>query len=66
MSDANNSVDTSALGSPGCASCVYTLRSYEPFIPDAFDQFSETRTGGAFTFICRMDGRAVAGHPGGP
>jgi trehalose/maltose hydrolase-like predicted phosphorylase len=56
MSDAINSIDTSALGSPGCASYVYTLRSYEPFIRDAFDQFSETRTGGAFTFTTGIGG----------
>ena len=56
MSDAINSIDTSALGSPGCASYVYTLRSYEPFIRDTFDQFSETRTGGAFTFTTGIGG----------
>jgi trehalose/maltose hydrolase-like predicted phosphorylase len=56
MSDAINSIDTSALGSPGCASYVYTLRSNEPFIRDAFDQFSETRTGGAFTFTTGIGG----------
>jgi trehalose/maltose hydrolase-like predicted phosphorylase len=56
MSDAINSIDTSALGPPGCASYVYTLRSYEPFIRDAFDQFSETRTGGAFTFTTGIGG----------
>lgn len=56
MSDAVNSIDTSALGSPGCASFVYTQRSYEPFIRDVFDQFSETRTGGAFTFMTGIGG----------
>jgi trehalose/maltose hydrolase-like predicted phosphorylase len=56
MSDAINSVDTSALGSPGCASYVYTQRSVEPFIRDPFDQFSETRTGGAFTFTTGIGG----------
>ncbi|MGN6177164.1 MAG: glycosyl hydrolase family 65 protein, partial [Streptosporangiaceae bacterium] len=56
MSDAINSVDTSALGSPGCASYVYTERSVEPFIRDPFDQFSETRTGGAFTFTTGIGG----------
>jgi trehalose/maltose hydrolase-like predicted phosphorylase len=56
MSDAINSIDTSALGSPGCASYVYTLRSYEPFIRDTFHQFSETRTGGAFTFTTGIGG----------
>jgi trehalose/maltose hydrolase-like predicted phosphorylase len=56
MSDAINSADTSALGSPGCASYVYTQRSVEPFITDPFDQFSETRTGGAFTFTTGIGG----------
>jgi trehalose/maltose hydrolase-like predicted phosphorylase len=56
MSDSVNEIDTSALGSPGCASYVYTERSYEPFIRDVFDQFSETRTGGAFTFMTGIGG----------
>ena len=56
MSDSVNSIDTSALGVPGCSSFVYTQRSYEPFIRDVFDQFSETRTGGAFTFMTGIGG----------
>jgi trehalose/maltose hydrolase-like predicted phosphorylase len=56
MSDAVNSIDTSALGTPGCSSFVYTQRSYEPFIRDVFDQFSETKTGGAFTFMTGIGG----------
>ncbi len=56
MSDAVNSIDTSALGSPGCASYVFMQRSYEPFIRDVFDQFSETKTGGAFTFMTGIGG----------
>jgi trehalose/maltose hydrolase-like predicted phosphorylase len=56
MSDAISSIDTSALGSPGCASYVYTLRSADPFIRDVFDQFSETSTGGAFTFMTGIGG----------
>ncbi len=56
MSDAVNSIDTSALASAGCASYVYTQRSVEPFIRDVFDQFSETRTGGAFTFTTGIGG----------
>jgi hypothetical protein len=56
MSDAVNSIDTSALGTPGCASYVFTQRSYEPFIRDVFDQFSETKTGGAFTFMTGIGG----------
>jgi hypothetical protein len=56
MSDAISSIDTSALGSPGCASYAYTLRSADPFIRDVFDQFSETSTGGAFTFMTGIGG----------
>jgi hypothetical protein len=56
MSDAVNSIDTSALGTPGCASYVYTQRSRQPFIRDVFDQFSETRTGGALTFMTGIGG----------
>ena len=56
MSDAVNLIDTSALGTAGCASYVYTERSYQPFIRDVFHQFSETRTGGAFTFMTGIGG----------
>ncbi|HTX32339.1 MAG TPA: discoidin domain-containing protein [Solirubrobacteraceae bacterium] len=56
MSDAVNSIDTSALGTPGCSSFVYTERSYQPFIRDVFDQFSETKYGGAFTFMTGIGG----------
>ena len=67
MSDAINSIDTSALGSPGCAAYVYTGRSVEPFIRDPFDQFSETKTGGAFTFTTGIGGflqEFLYGYPG--
>lgn len=56
MSDAINNIDTAALRSPGCAAYVYTQRSIQPFIRDVFDQFSETRTGGAFTFMTGIGG----------
>ena len=56
MSDAVNSIDSSTLGTAGCASFVYTQRSYEPFIRDVFNQFSETKTGGAFTFMTGIGG----------
>jgi trehalose/maltose hydrolase-like predicted phosphorylase len=56
MSDAINSIDTAALGSPGCAAYVYTERSIQPFMRDVFDQFSETSTGGAFTFMTGIGG----------
>ncbi|HZO79542.1 MAG TPA: glycosyl hydrolase family 65 protein [Solirubrobacteraceae bacterium] len=56
MSDAINSIDTSTLRTPGCASYVYTVRSFQPFIRDVFRQFSETSTGGAFTFMTGIGG----------
>jgi hypothetical protein len=56
MSDAVNQIDTAALHSPGCASYVYTERSIQPFMRDVFDQFSETNTGGAFTFMTGIGG----------
>src|SRR5205085_3814418 len=56
MSDAVNLIDNAALNTPGCAGYVYVERSYQPFIKDVFHQFSETRTGGAFTFMTGIGG----------
>ncbi|MBF6557777.1 MAG: glycoside hydrolase family 65 protein [Acidimicrobiales bacterium] len=56
MSDAINSIDSSALGIAGCASSVYTQRSVQPFMRDVFDQFSETRGGGALPFMTGIGG----------
>jgi trehalose/maltose hydrolase-like predicted phosphorylase len=56
MTDAISSIDSSALGTPGCSAYVYTVRSVDPFIRDVFDQFSETSTGGAFTFMTGIGG----------
>jgi trehalose/maltose hydrolase-like predicted phosphorylase len=56
MSDAVNEIDSSKLGTPGCSAFVYTQRSYQPFIRDVFHQFSETKTGGAFTFMTGIGG----------
>ena len=56
MSDAVNQIDSLSLGTPGCSAYVYTQRSYEPFIRDVFHQFSETKTGGAFTFMTGIGG----------
>ena len=56
MSDAINSIDSSALGTGGCASFVYTQRSVQPFMRDVFEQFSETRGGGALTFMTGIGG----------
>jgi hypothetical protein len=56
MSDSVASIDSAALGTPGCSSDVFTERSVEPFIRDYFDQFSETEGGGAFTFMTGIGG----------
>jgi trehalose/maltose hydrolase-like predicted phosphorylase len=56
MSDAVNEMDSLTLGTPGCSAYVYTQRSYQPFIRDVFHQFSETKTGGAFTFMTGIGG----------
>ncbi len=56
MNDAVNLIDNAALNTPGCASYVYVERSYQPFIKDPFHQFSETRKGGAFTFMTGIGG----------
>lgn len=56
MTDAVSMIDTATLGVPGCSAYVFTRRSYEPFIKDVFDQFSETREGGAFTFMTGIGG----------
>ncbi|HEY1716250.1 MAG TPA: glycosyl hydrolase family 65 protein [Solirubrobacteraceae bacterium] len=56
MSDAVNEIDSSKLGTAGCSAYVYTQRSYQPFIRDVFHQFSETKTGGAFTFMTGIGG----------
>jgi trehalose/maltose hydrolase-like predicted phosphorylase len=56
MSDAINAIDTAALGTPGCSDYTFLLRSADPFIEAPFDQFSETRGGGAFTFTTGIGG----------
>ena len=56
MSDAVNSIESDRLDRGGCQAFVYTERSYQPFIRDVFHQFSETRTGGAFTFMTGIGG----------
>jgi hypothetical protein len=45
MTDA---IDSAALADSRCDSYTYLQRSTDPFIRAPFDQFSETRTGGAF------------------
>lgn len=56
MTDAIASIDASQIGSPGCSSYTYLLRSSTPFTTQPFDQARETRTGGAFTFTTAEGG----------
>jgi trehalose/maltose hydrolase-like predicted phosphorylase len=55
MTDAIHSIDAAALGDTA-ASYQFLLRSAAPFERGPFDQFAETRTGGAFTFMTGMGG----------
>ena len=50
MTDAIATIDAAALGSPGCTAYDHLRASADPFIAAPFDQFHETRSGGAFTF----------------
>ncbi len=56
MTDAIHSIMTSKLGIPGCAAFTFTRRSADPFMRPPYDQFSEARTGGAFTFTSGAGG----------
>jgi trehalose/maltose hydrolase-like predicted phosphorylase len=56
MTDAIHSIVTSKLGTPGCAAFTFTKRSVDPFMRGPYDQFSEARTGGAFTFTTGAGG----------
>jgi trehalose/maltose hydrolase-like predicted phosphorylase len=56
MTDAIHSVISSQLGIPGCPAFTFTRRSIDPFMRPPYDQFSEARTGGAFTFTTGAGG----------
>jgi trehalose/maltose hydrolase-like predicted phosphorylase len=56
MDDAVSSIESNQLSPATCQAYVYTERSYQPYILDVFHQFSETRTGGAFTFMTGIGG----------
>ncbi|WP_165400192.1 carbohydrate-binding protein [Motilibacter rhizosphaerae] len=56
MTDAIHAIDTAELGTPGCSSWTFLQRSVNPFMRAPFDQFSETRGGGAFTFTTGAGG----------
>src|SRR3954453_57333 len=56
MTDAIHSILASQLGIPGCSSYAFTKRSVDPFMRGPYEQFSESRTGGAFTFTTDAGG----------
>ena len=56
MTDAVHSILSSQLGTPGCAAFSFTRRSVDPFMRAPYFQFSEARTGGAFTFTTGAGG----------
>jgi trehalose/maltose hydrolase-like predicted phosphorylase len=56
MTDAIHAIVTSQLGTPGCAAFTFTRRSIDPFMRAPYEQFSEARTGGAFTFTTGAGG----------
>ena len=56
MTDSIHSIDTAALGTPGCADYYFLQRAVDPFMRGPFDQFSEARSGGAFTFTTGAGG----------
>lgn len=50
MTDSIATIDAAALGSPGCTAYDHLRSSADPFVAQPFDQFHESRSGGAFTF----------------
>lgn len=56
MTDAIALIDSAALGTPGCSTYTYLRRSIDPFLRAPFNQFSEARSGGAFTFTTGAGG----------
>ena len=56
MTDSIATIDAAALGSPGCTAYDHLQSSVTPFLAAPFDQFNETRSGGAFTFTTAEGG----------
>jgi trehalose/maltose hydrolase-like predicted phosphorylase len=56
MTDSIHAIDTMALSRPGCAAYTFMRRSLDPFVRPPFEQMSETRSGGAFTFLTGTGG----------
>jgi trehalose/maltose hydrolase-like predicted phosphorylase len=56
MTDGIHALLSSQLNTPGCAAFTFTKRSVDPFMRGPYEQFSEARTGGAFTFTTGAGG----------
>ncbi|WP_194904330.1 ricin-type beta-trefoil lectin domain protein [Catenulispora rubra] len=56
MTDAIASIDSTSLSSSRCDAYTYLQRSINPFMRAPFDQFTETRGGGAFDFTTGAGG----------
>jgi hypothetical protein len=56
MSDAIDMIDSASLNTAGCSTDTFLRRSIEPYERGPFDQISETRQGGAFTFLTGAGG----------
>ncbi|MDQ7808593.1 glycosyl hydrolase family 65 protein [Amycolatopsis sp. A133] len=56
MTDAIATIAGAALGSPGCAVYTSLRKSADPYLAAPFDQWYETRTGGAFDFTTGQGG----------
>ncbi|MBY8881062.1 discoidin domain-containing protein [Actinacidiphila acidipaludis] len=56
MTDSINLIDSARLGTPGCVTDTFLRRSLDPYTYAPFDQFAETRAGGAFTFTTGIGG----------
>jgi trehalose/maltose hydrolase-like predicted phosphorylase len=56
MTDSIAAIDAAALQTNRCDAYTYLERSVNPFMGAPYDQFHETRTGGAFTFTTANGG----------
>jgi cellobiose phosphorylase len=56
MTDAIATIASAALGSPGCQTYNYMRNSVDPYQAAPFNQWYETRNGGAFNFTTGQGG----------
>jgi trehalose/maltose hydrolase-like predicted phosphorylase len=56
MTDAIAAIAGAGLGSPGCQVYTYLRRSADPYLAAPFNQWYETRNGGAFNFTTGQGG----------